>query len=268
MTKLRKIGLHLFMVLAVILFAFPIYWMFVSATNSTGEIVVGKLTFGTHLAENFQNLIAAKNIWRALYNSFCNTLLSAFLSLLVSSIAGYGFEVYHDRWKDRLMSIILLSMLIPGISTTIPLYKMIASWKLLNTRLGFVLPGIASVFLIMLFRQSARSFPKDIIEAARIDGLSELGIFFRMFVPIMAPTYVAALTISFMNAWNSYLWPSIIMMSNESMTMPLLLANLMSGYTQDYGMILLAVSICTIPTLLIFACLQRSFTAGITGAVK
>jgi lactose/L-arabinose transport system permease protein len=267
-TKLRRVLLHLFMILSALLFAFPIYWMFASATNSTGEIVIGKLTFGTHLAENFEKLTSAKNIGRAMYNSMRNTVLSVFLSLLVSSIAGYGFEVYHDKWKDRLMSIILLSMLIPGISTTIPLYKMIASWKLLNTWMGFVLPGIASVFLIMLFRQSARSFPHDIIEAARMDGLSELGIFFRMFVPIMAPTYVAALTISFMNAWNSYLWPSVIMMSNESTTMPLLLANLMSGYTQDYGMILLAVSICTIPTLLIFACLQKSFASGITGAVK
>lgn len=268
MTKLRRVLMHLAMLMVALLFAFPLYWMFVSATNSTGVIVVGRLTVGTHLRENCAHLMEARNIWRAMYNSMRNAVLSTVLSLLVSSIAGYGFEIFHDKWKDRLMNLILLSMLIPGISTIIPLYKMVASWKLLNTWVGFVLPGIASVFLIMLFRQSARSFPYEVIESARMDGLSELGVFFRMFVPMMAPTYVAALTISFMNAWNSYLWPSIIMMSNDSTTMPLLLANLMSGYTQDYGMILLAVSICTIPTLLIFTCLQKSFASGITGAVK
>lgn len=242
--------------------------MFVSATNDTAGIVMGKLTVGTHLAENFQHLMGAKNIWRALFNSFRNSALQTVFSLFVSSLAGYGFEVYHDKKKDILMNVILLSMLIPQISTAIPLYKLFSSWGLLNSWAAFVLPGISSVFLIMLFRQSARSFPAEVIQAARVDGLGEFQIFLRMFVPIMAPTYVAALTITFMNSWNSYLWPSIIMLSNDSMTMPLLLANLMSGYTQDYGMILLAVAICTIPTILIFTFLQKSFSSGITGAVK
>lgn len=131
------------------------------------------------------------------------------MSLFISSLAGYGFEIFHDRKKDFLMNMILLSMLIPQISTAIPLYKMFSGLGLLNTWMVFVLPGIASVFLVMLFRQSARSFPSDVIEAARVDGLGEFGIFTQMFIPIMAPTYVAALTITFMNAWNSYLWPSI-----------------------------------------------------------
>ena len=90
------------------------------------------------------------------------------------------------------------------------------------TVVGFVLPGISTPFLIMFFRNSARSFPHDIIEAARIDGLNEVQIFARMFVPVMRPTYAAAATITFMNAWNSYLWPKVIMQTNESTTMPML----------------------------------------------
>ncbi|MDD3336275.1 MAG: carbohydrate ABC transporter permease [Eubacteriales bacterium] len=268
MTKCKKVLLPLIMLLTSLLFIFPIFWMFVSATNDTAGIVMGKLTFGTALPTNFENLMKAKNIWTAMFNSLRNAALQTVLSLFISSLAGYGFEVFHDRHKDALMNVLLLSMLIPQITTAIPLFKMFSSWGLLNTWIAFVLPGIASVFLIMLFRQSARSFPGEVIQAARVDGLGEFGIFIRMFVPIMAPTYVAALTITFMNAWNSYLWPSIVMLSNESTTMPLLLANLMSGYTQDYGMILLAVAICTLPTLLIFAFLQKSFASGITGAVK
>lgn len=268
MSKHKKLLVHAFLIVSCVVFVFPIYWLFICATNDTAGIVTGRLTVGSHLAENFRNLLAAKNIWRAMFNSLRNAALQTVLALFVSSLAGYGFEVFHDRKKDVLMNIILLSMLIPQISTAIPLYKMFSAWGLLNSWPAFVLPGVSSVFLIMLFRQSARSFPSEVIQAARVDGLGEFGIFLRMFVPIMAPTYVAACTITFMNSWNSYLWPSIVMLSNDSMTMPLLLANLMSGYTQDYGMILLAVAICTLPTILIFTLLQKSFASGITGAVK
>ena len=150
----------------------------------------------------------------------------------------------------------------------IPLFQMFAQARLLNTALGFVLPTISTPFLIMMFRQSARSFPHDIIEAARIDGLSELSIFFRMFIPTMRSTYAAAMTITFMNAWNNYLWPKVIMQDNKSITMPMLVANLKEGYFTDYGMLMLGVLLCTIPTVIIFFLLQKSFAEGITGAVK
>ena len=150
----------------------------------------------------------------------------------------------------------------------IPLFKMMSHWGLVNSWAAFVLPSISTPFMIMLFRQASRSFPNDIIEAARLDGLSEIGIFFRMFVPSMRSTYGAAMTVTFMNAWNSYLWPKIIFQNNASITMPMLVANLKSGYSVDYGMLMLGVLICTLPTAIIFLCLQKSFANGITGAVK
>ena len=145
---------------------------------------------------------------------------------------------------------------------------MVSHWGLVNSWAAFVLPSISTPFMIMLFRQASRSFPNDIIEAARLDGLSEIGIFFRMFVPIMRSTYGVAMTVTFMNAWNSYLWPKIVFQSNASITMPMLVANLKSGYSVDYGMLMLGVLICTLPTAIIFLCLQKSFANGITGAVK
>jgi len=117
-------------------------------------------------------------------------------------------------------------------------------------------------------RQASRSFPHDIIEAARIDGLSEVGIFFRMFIPTMKSTYAAAIIITFMGAWNNYLWPKVILQNKDAITMPMLVSNLLSGYTVDYGMLMLGVFICTIPTAIIFFAFQKSFTEGITGAVK
>lgn len=166
------------------------------------------------------------------------------------------------------MSIILLAMMVPFAATMIPLFQMFSSAKLLNTTMGFVLPTISTPFLIMLFRQSARSFPHDIMEAARIDGLGELSIFFKMFMPTMRSTYAAAMTITFMNAWNSYLWPKVIMSDATSITMPMLVSNLKEGYFTDYGMLMLAVFLCSIPTIIIFFVLQKNFAEGITGAVK
>ena len=166
------------------------------------------------------------------------------------------------------MGVILLAMMVPFVATMIPLFGMMAKFGLLNSVAGFVLPSISTPFLIMLFRQSARSFPHDIIEAARMDGLGEFQIFVRMFFPTMRSTYAAAMTITFMNAWNSYLWPKVIMNTKESQTMPMLVANLTSGYVTDYGMLMLAVLFCTLPTVIIFFCLQKSFAEGITGAVK
>lgn len=97
------------------------------------------------------------------------------------------------------------------VAIMIPLFKMFSAWKLVNTWIALALPSISTPFLIMMFRQAARSFPHDIIEASRLEGLSEIKIFFTMFLPIMKSTYGAAMTVTFMNAWNNYLWPTIIL---------------------------------------------------------
>lgn len=188
--------------------------------------------------------------------------------MVICSLAGYGFEIYHDKAKDAVMGVILLAMMVPFITILVPLFQMVAKMKMLNSTLGFILPTVSTPFLIMMFRQSARSFPHNIIEAARLDGLSEIRIFFQMFIPTMKSTYAAAMTITFMNAWNSYMWPKVIMTQSESMTMPMVVANLTEGYVTDYGMLMLAVLICTVPTALVFFILQKSFAEGITGAVK
>ena len=218
--------------------------------------------------ENFHNLTSQQPLWRALGNSFFYAILTTVICLLICSIAGYGFEVYHDKAKDRLFSVLLLAMMVPQVATMVPLFKMFSKAGLLNTAVGFILPIISTPFMIMMFRQNARSFPVDIIEAARIDGLSEVRIFFQMFIPTMKSTYAAAAVITFMNAWNSYLWPKVIMTDNKAMTMPMLIANLITGYVTDYGMLMCGVLFCSIPTMVVFFVLQKQFAEGITGAVK
>mgnify|MGYP004509695155 FL=1 len=268
MTKLKTIVSYAVLVITSFLSAFPLYYMLCGATNASIDVVRGRLFPGTYLAENFRTLIGMQNLGLAMYNSFRNAIIITVVALFVCSIAGYGFEIYHDKGKDLLMNILLLAMMLPFVAIMIPLFKMFTSVGLVNTWIALALPSISTPFMIMLFRQAARSFPHDIIEAARLEGLSEIQIFFRMFIPIMKSTYGAAMTVTFMNAWNNYLWPTIILQDSKAITMPMLVANLKSGYSVDYGMLMLGVLICTLPTAIIFLCLQKSFANGITGAIK
>ena len=231
-------------------------------------MVRGTLLPGKYFFENLINLINSQKVGTAMFNSFKYAIILTAISLVICSLAGYGFEIYHDRGKDVVMSIILLAMMVPFAATMIPLFQMFSSANLLNSTIGFILPTISTPFLIMMFRQSARSFPHEIMEAARLEGLSEISIFFRMFMPTMRSTYAAAMTITFMNAWNNYLWPKVIMLDDKSTTMPMLVANLTEGYFTDYGMLMVGVLLCTLPTVIIFFLLQKSFAEGITGVSK
>ncbi len=268
MIQRRLIPTYIFLTIVSIVSVFPLYWMIAAATNTSTEVSRGRILPGSHFMENFNNLLSQQPLWRALGNSFLYAIVTTIVCLLICSIAGYGFEIYHDKWKDKLFSILLLAMMVPQVATMVPLFQMFSKARLLNCTLGFILPMISTPFMIMMFRQNARAFPIDIIEAARIDGLNEVQIFFRMFFPTMRSTYAAAAVITFMNAWNAYLWPKVIMTDNNSITMPMLIANLITGYVTDYGMLMCGVLFCSIPTMVVFFVLQKQFAEGITGAVK
>ena len=266
--KAKMVVTYIVLIIVALLSVFPLFWMVVAATNSSVDVIAGKLTVGTQLITNYKNLIANQDVLRSLLNSVKYSVLQTLLSIGICSLAGYGFEVFHDKVKDTVMTIILMAMMIPFVSMMVPLFQMFSKAKLLNTTLGFILPSLSTPFLIMLFRQATRQFPMEMIEAARIDGLGELGIFTRMFIPTMRSTYAAAITVTFMGAWNSYMWPKVIMKDSSSQTMPMLISNLISGYFTDYGSLMLAVLITTLPTAIVFLALQKNFADGITGAVK
>lgn len=268
MIQRRLIPTYIFLAIVSLISVFPFYWMIMAATNNYVDVSKGKLTFGTYAAENFRNLISQQPLGLAMKNSFVYAISVTIICLFICSLAGYGFEVYHDKWKDRLFSILLLAMMIPQVATMIPLFRMFSKAGLLNTVFAFFLPMISTPFMIMMFRQNSRAFPVDIVEAARIDGLSEFKIFFQMYMPVMKSTYAAAAVITFMNAWNAYLWPKVCMTDGESLNMVMLIANMTGGYKIDYGMIMMGVLFCSIPTLVIFFVLQKQFAEGITGAVK
>ena len=264
----RLIPTYIFLIIVSFISVFPFYWMVSAATNTSFDVANGRIIPGTHALENFQNLISGSNLWGAMGNSILYAIVQTLLAIFVCSLAGYGFELYHDKKKDTVFTILLLAMMIPQVATMIPLFKMISSMGLLNTVWAFIMPSISTPFLIMMFRQNSRNFPIDVMEAARIDGLSEFMIFIRMYMPMMKATYAAAGVITFMNAWNAYLWPKVTMTDPNAQTMPMLIANLSSGYTTDYGMLMMGVLFCSVPTMIVFFVLQKQFAEGITGAVK
>ena len=171
---------------------------------------------------------------------------------------------------------ILLSMMIPFAALIVPLFRLFSKFNNIgplkmvgiNSAGSVIIISVATAFLIFFFRQNTKSFPKDLIEAARIDGLGELGIFFKIYMPTMKSTYAAATIVTFMGSWNSYLWPLIALQSPEKRTLPLVISALGSSYTPDYGLIMTSVVIATLPTALIFFLMQKHFVAGMTGSIK
>ena len=145
--------MYIVLTIVSIISVFPIYWMAVSATNKSVDVTNGKLIPGGYLIENIKALFASQNVQAAMFNSFKYAIILTICSLIICSLAGYGFEIYHDKGKDFVMSILLLAMMVPFVATMIPLFRMFSSAGLLNSTLGFILPTISTPFLIMMFRQ-------------------------------------------------------------------------------------------------------------------
>ena len=266
--RLRGLPGYLFLGVWTLFSLFPLYFMAVSATNSSRDVLASRLIQGTELFTNIAKLFAAQDVAAAMGSSFAIAVGTTVLALLICSIAGYGFEVYHSRGKDVLMGVLLLAMMIPFAATMIPLFQVFAKLGLVNSLIAVIVPSISTPLLILLFRQSSRSFPSEILEAARMDGLNEISIFARIYVPTMRATFAAAGVITFMTAWNNYLWPRVILIKNDVQTMPMLIVNLSAGYVTDYGVLMLAVLLASLPTVVVFLALQRSFANGVTGAIK
>ncbi len=268
MIQRRLIPTYIFLIIVSFVSVFPFYWMISAATNTSIEVARGRIVPGTYALQNLQTLLSTQDLAGAMGNSFLYAIVQTLLALFVCSLAGFGFELYHDKAKDRVFTVLLLAMMVPQVATMIPLFKMMSTAGLLNSVLGFILPSISTPFLIMFFRNNSRNFPVDTMEAARIDGLKEFGIFIRMYMPMMKSTYAAAAVITFMNAWNAYLWPKVVLTQTDAQTMPMLIANLSSGYSIDYGVLMMGVLFCSIPTMVVFFVLQKQFAEGLTGAVK
>ncbi len=254
--------------LAAFISVFPFYWMVVGATNTANEVTAGKVTFGTHMFENITKFFTLVDAPRIFGNSFFVAITGTAVTLIVTSLAGYGFEIFRSKSRDRVFGGLLLLLSVPFAALMVPLFVMFSKAGLANTYIAIMLPGFAAIFMIFYFRQNTKAFPHELRDAARLDGLKEWQIFLYIYMPVMRSTYAAAMIIVFMTNWNSYLWPLIVLQTNEMKTITLVVASLASAYTPDYGLIMIANVLATLPTILVFFLLQRRFVEGMLGSVK
>lgn len=275
--KVANAGKYVFLSVVSFISVFPLIWMVIAATNKSVDITKGTMIPGTYFMENLKTLLSSDLQYvNAFKNSLIIAVVTTILAMIVSSAAGYAFVVYKSKNRERVFSLILMSMMVPFAALMVPLFRLFSKFSemgplkaiALNTPMSVIIIAIATAFLIFFFRQNAQSFPKELIEAARIDGLGEYQIFIKIFMPTMKSCYAAAIVTTFMTSWNNYLWPLIALQSPEKRTLPLILSAMGSSYTPDYGMMMVAVVIATIPTALIFFLMQKQFVAGMTGSVN
>jgi lactose/L-arabinose transport system permease protein len=265
---LRRAPVYVFLSIATFLSVFPFYWMAIGATNTSADIVTGKTTLGGNLLVNFENLLKQVDLLHIFWNSFFIAGVGTILTLAVSSLAGYGFEIFRSRVRERVFQMLLLFLSIPFAALMVPLFVMTSRAHLNNTFVAVILPTVAWIFIIFYFRQATKAFPRELRDAARVDGLKEWQIFLFVYLPSMRSTYAAATIIVFMTAWNNYLWPLIVLQTQDKKTITLVISALTSAYTPDYGVILLSTVLATLPTLIIFFVLQRQFVQGMLGSIK
>jgi lactose/L-arabinose transport system permease protein len=268
MSKIKTAIMYIFITIVAVFSVFPFIWMVMGATNTSANVSKGIMTFGPELLNNFKKLNAQIDLLQILKNSFIISILGTVLTLIVASMAGYGFEMYRSKGREKIYNFYLLSMMVPFAAIMIPLFRVFSKLNLLNSYIAVILPTVAQVFLIFFFRQSTKSFQKELIQAARVDGLNEIQAFFYIYFPSMKSTYAAAAIISFMTNWNNFMWPLIVLQSNEKKTMTLAISALSSSYTPDYGVMMTAIIIATLPTIVLFFTMQKQFVAGMLGAVK
>lgn len=267
--RFSRAMIYLILVIVAFISIFPCYWMLASAFNSTEQIVAGRILPSTHFVENLKNLFATYPIMQGLWNSAKIAVITVVISLLITSLAAYGFEKFGTRTSEKVYGLVLIGMMVPFSALVVPLYKTMATIGLTNSHWAIILPAIGSIFLLFFFRQSFKSIQNEILEAARIDGAGELRIFFQIVFPSMRSTYAAAAIYAFMTSWNNYMWPMVVLNAPSKKTIILHVAKIItSGYYPDYGVQMVGLVIATLPIALIFLLLQRSFVEGITGSVK
>lgn len=228
------------------------------------------IDFATVSLNNYVQLFNGSNPYFYWYrNSLVITIVQVFLTLFLSACVGYGFAMYDFKGKNLLFICVLVVMMIPTEILLLPLYRMTIAMNTIDSMWGIILPYIVAPMLVFFFRQYLSGIPRDFLDAARVDGCTEYGIFFRIMIPLMRPSFAAMGIYQGMQSWNSFLWPMIVMRTANKITLPVGLASLMTPYGNNYDILLAGSCFAIIPILILFVCFQSYFIDGMTaGGVK
>lgn len=218
---------------------------------------------------NYRNLWKTVPYSRYFVNSVFIATASTLLTLFFCSLGGYAFAKYQFRGQKILFGILLASMMVPFQVLLVPLFGLMYDIGWLNSYKAIIIPFSVGAFGVFLMRQFIVTIPSELLDAARIDGCSEFGIYYRVVLPIIKPALGALTIYSFLGSWNGYLWPLIILRDEVKYTLPIGLANLVGIYRQDYGMLMAGTLLSLMPIVILFLAMQREFVQGITlGGVK
>ncbi len=269
-----RITLYIILALFSLVTLAPFYWMFVLSTHSTPEIYSfpPPFLFGQSLLENFAAMQAAVNIVKSFCNSVTVSALNTALVLLFCSMGGYAFAVYRFPGRSALFAILLGTMMIPGIAGIIPWFFLISKLNWINNIAALVIPGAANAFGIFWMRQyCVNNVPVSLMEAAKIDGCPEWLIFFRVIAPVLLPAYSALGIMQFVNVWNDYMIPMLVLRDTNMQTLPLMLSYMKGDPTRgtNLGALMLASTLAVLPLLAAFLSATKFFMNGLTaGAIK
>lgn len=254
-----------------ILAVFPLLWMISVSLMAPGEASTSPppLLPSAPTLASYRELVTRGHIARNLINSLGIATAATLLSLAFNVSAGYAFAKLRFTGKDLLWKLLLGVMLIPAQVAMIPLFLMLKYLGLVNSYAGVVIPSIGNVFGIFLVRQYALALPDELLEAARLDGASELRIFWSVVLPVLRPVLVTLAIFAFLGAWNDFLWPLIILADDSRQTLPVALAALAREHAGDNELMMAGSVVTILPVLAVFLALQRYYLRGLlSGSVK
>ena len=265
----------LFMVILAVFTLSPFYFMFLSSLKPGTEMLRHGLSFtfdpGVSSFKNYEALNTYREgiYWDWYKSSLILMIIQTLVGLVLGSMVGYGLAMYDFKGKNVVITVVLLLMMVPFEILLLPLYQMLIKAKMINSYFGVILPYLVPPFMVFFFRQYCMSLPKEMMEAAYMDGCSDFGIFIRIMVPNMIPAYGAMTILSCMNCWNNLLWPLIVLSNDRKFTIPIGMATTITPYGNAYDVLMPGAVMAVVPIVIIYLFAQKTFIAGLTsGAVK
>lgn len=273
LTAQSGIMLILFIVMAIITLT-PFISIFLASLRPGKEIMRQGLGLNLDTSvmsfNNYIYLFSGETAYFTWFkNSIIITAIQTLLTLTVSAFVGYGFAMYDFKFKNLLFMCVLVIMMLPMEIIMLPLFQLIIKIGLIDSIWGIILPFVAGPLPIFFFRQYLSGVPKEFLDAARVDGCTEYGIFLRIVFPLMKPAFAAMGIFVGMNSWNNFLWPMIVLKSKDKLTLPIGLNSLITPYGNNYDVLIAGAVFSIIPIIILFLLFQKYFIAGMTaGGVK
>lgn len=263
--RLRMAFFYALLTIGALVICLPLLWMVSSSLKAPNRIFQVPLDFFPY-EFRWENYVEAWNrapFGRYFFNSIFVSTTVTLLNLFFCSLAGYGFAKYHFRGKNILFLFILATMMIPFHVVVVPLFVIMRELKWLNSYNALIIPGMMSAFGIFLMRQSIMTIPDELFDAARIDGASELGTYFRIVLPMSKGALAALAVFVFLDNWNSLLWPLVVATNDDFRTVAVGLTRFQTVHGTLYHLMMAASTLVAIPMLVVFFFLQRYFIKGI-----